>query len=128
MFKGMANLASLMRQAQTIGPKLAEANEKLAHLTATGSAGGGMVEATANGLGELVQIQIEPELLSGDQPDLLQTMIVSAVNQAIAAGRELQAEALQSVTGEMNMPGLDEAMAKLREGLGPDQGSDDDTQ
>ena len=70
MFKGIANIASLLRQAQQMGGKVQAINEQLKSQRARGSAGGGMVEAEVNGLGEVLRIQIDPTLVERGEREM----------------------------------------------------------
>ncbi|MGD9126146.1 MAG: YbaB/EbfC family nucleoid-associated protein [Planctomycetia bacterium] len=113
MFKGLANIGSLMKQAQAMGGKMKELQEELKSRRVTGSAGGGMVEIEINGANEILGCKIDETLLAGGDRELLEDMVVTATNQAITKSKAMHAEAMQSLTGGMNLPGLDEAMAQL---------------
>lgn len=78
-----------------------------------GTAGGGMVEIDVNGLQELLGCRIDEKLSDQSDRELLEDLIVAAVNDALVKSRELQAEAMKSVTGGMELPGLNEALAGL---------------
>ena len=116
MFKGLANLGSLMKQAQEMGGKMKELQEELKSRRTTGSAGGGMVEVEINGANEILSCKIDDALISGGDRELLEDMVVTATNQAIAKAKAMHAEAMQSLTGGLNLPGLDEAMAQINGG------------
>lgn len=120
MFKGMANLGSLMKQAQEMSGKMQELNAQLKSKRATGSSGGGMVEAEVNGLGEVLKVTIEQSLIEKQDRELIEDLIPAAVNQATAKAKQMHAEMMQELTGGMNVPGLDEAMNKLTGGEGPE--------
>lgn len=113
MFKGLANLGSLMKQAQEMGGKMKSLQEELKARRVTGSAGGGMVEIEINGASEILSCKIDETLLAGGDRELLEDMVVTAANQALAKAKAMHAEAMQSLTGGLNLPGLDEAMSKL---------------
>jgi nucleoid-associated protein EbfC len=113
VFKGLANLGSILKQAQQMGGRMQELGEQLKQQRATGSAGGGMVEVEVNGLAEVLRCRIEQQLITQGDRELIEDLVVTAVNQAVAKTKEMHAEAMQSLTGGMSLPGLDEAMEKL---------------
>lgn len=118
MFGQLGNLASLMKQAQQIGGKLEGMSVELKSRRATGHAGGGMVEVEVNGLQEILRCKIDPKLLREEDRELLEDLLVGATNDALVKARQLHAEAMQSLAGGMNLPGLQEAMAGLTGGKG----------
>ncbi|MDA7950110.1 MAG: YbaB/EbfC family nucleoid-associated protein [Pirellulaceae bacterium] len=113
MFKKLSDLASVMKQAGSINEKMQEVTEKLKHERVQGSAGAGMVVAEVNGLGEVLKITIEPDLIAKQDQEMLESLLPAAVNQAVAKSKELHVQAMQSLTGDMNLPGLDEAMSQF---------------
>ena len=118
MFKNIAGLGSLLKQAGQISGKMQGMNEELRAARATGSAGGGMVEIEVNGLVEVLECKIDPQLLAQGDAELLEDLMVGAVNQAVAKAKQLHAEKLQSMTGGIELPGLEDAMGKFF-GQGP---------
>jgi DNA-binding YbaB/EbfC family protein len=78
-----------------------------------GTAGGGLVEIEVNGLSEVLKCRIDPSLIEPGERELLEDLIAAATNQAMAKAKQLHAEALKSLTGNMELPGLEEAMSKL---------------
>ena len=122
MFKGLsqiANLGSMLRQAQQLGSKMQDLNEQLKQKRATGNAGGGMIEVEVNGLGEVIACRIDPELFGQGDREMIEDLLPAAFNQAHAKSRQLHADAMRSLTEGMDMPGLDEALAKMTDGEGP---------
>lgn len=113
MFKGLANLGSLMRQAQQMGSKMKDINEKLKQQRATGSAGGGMVEVEVNGLGEMLKLKIDPMLVDKGDREMIEDLVPAAVNQAQAKAKELHMQAMQSMTDGLDVPGLSDAIAEM---------------
>ena len=113
MFKGLANLGTLLKQAQQIGGQMGQLTEEMRKRRATGTAGGGMVEIEVNGLMEVLRCRIDPQLFAQNDRELLEDLVVAAVNQAIAKGKQLHADAVRGLTGGLSLPGLDEALAKL---------------
>ncbi len=99
-------MGNLMKQVQEMQSKLAEIEDELAGQLVEGSAGGGMVTVVANGKQEIERITIEPDLLTLDEADMLQDMIIAATNQALDASRELRAERMAALTGGLKIPGL----------------------
>jgi nucleoid-associated protein EbfC len=128
VFKGLANLGSLLKHAQQMGGRLQELNEQLKHRRATGTAGGGMVEVEVNGLAEVLACRIEPSLIAGGDRELIEDMVVTAVNQAMAKTKQMHAEAVQSLTGGISLPGLDEAMEKFLGSVPPDDAEEEGRQ
>jgi nucleoid-associated protein EbfC len=112
LFKGITNLAGLLKQAQQVGSRLQQVNEELKVRRATGAAGGGMVEVEVNGLGQVLRLTIDPSLVEMKDRELLEDLIPAATNQALAKAKELHGEIIKEVAGGMNLPGLDEMIAK----------------
>lgn len=113
MFRSLGNLTNLLRQAQQFGGQMEKMTEELKTRRATGVAGGGMVEIEINGLMEVLRCRIEPQLAVGGDRELLEDLVVAAVNQAVAKAKQLHTEALKEITGGLELPGLDAALAKL---------------
>ena len=111
MFKGLANIGTILKQAQQMGGRLQEVNEKLRSLRVSGSAGGGMVEVDANGVGEILSLRIDPQLVEKGEKELLEDLIPAAVNQAFVKAKELSGQQMQELTSGMELPGLDDAIA-----------------
>jgi DNA-binding YbaB/EbfC family protein len=100
----MSNMNQMLRQAQALQRKMAKAQEELAEREVTGSAGGGMVTATATGSGELKGIAINPDAVDPDDVEMLEDMVVAAVAEALRAAKELEAEEMGAITGGMGLP------------------------
>ena len=103
MTKGFGNL---VRQAQQLQAKMLKVQEEMATRTAEASAGGGMVSAVANGKQELVSIKVEKEVVNPDDVEMLQDLIVAAVNAALKKAQEMVAEEMKKLTGGISIPGL----------------------
>lgn len=101
--KGMA---ALMQQAQRMQRKIAKIQEEMAERTAEAEAGGGMVKAVANGKNQVISIHVEKEVVDPAEIEMLQDLIVAAVNQALKKAQEMVEEEMSKVTGGMNIPGL----------------------
>ena len=119
MFKGLANLGALVRGAQAISGRMKDLGEELKKRRATGTAGGGMVEVEINGLVEVLRCRIDPQLIAGGDRELIEDLIATAVNQAIQKAKQLHAEAVRALAGDVAVPGLEEAVSKLMGQEGP---------
>lgn len=100
------NMQEMMKQARKMQEQLAAAQESMKDVTVDASAGGGMVKASVNGDLELVSVTIDPDALDPEDVDLLQDMIVAAVNEAIRGVSEVASEQMSSITGGLNIPGM----------------------
>lgn len=98
-------LGSIMEQAQALQERLGRMQEEAAAKTVEASAGGGMVTVKMNGRLELLEVRIEPAVKDGDV-EMLQDLIVAAVNQAVRHAQELMAEQMKQVTGGLKIPGF----------------------
>jgi DNA-binding YbaB/EbfC family protein len=107
MGKGF-DIGGLFKQAQALQEKLASAQQALAERTVEASAGGGMVTAVVNGKFELMRIRIEPALLEKPDAEMLQDLVVAAVNEAVRAARKMIEEEMGKLTGGLGikLPGL----------------------
>lgn len=103
---GGLDFGAMMQQAQQLQEQMLKAQEEAKHKTVETSAGGGMVTVTMSGGFEVRAIQIDPACIDPKDPTMLQDLIIAALNQAIQKAQELQAGAMQSVTGGLNIPGL----------------------
>ncbi len=97
---------NMMAQLQRLQEEMARAQEQLANETVEVSAGGGMVKAVMTGQQKLVSITIAPEAVDPDDVEMLQDMIVAAVNEALERSQALAAERMGALTGGLNLPGL----------------------
>jgi len=107
----MANtfdLGGLLKQAQALQERLASAQEDLAKRTVEGSAGGGMVTAVVNGRMEVVRVQIDPTLLEAPDREMLQDLVVAAVNSGIQAAQRMMGEEMGKLSGGLGLklPGM----------------------
>ena len=100
------DMNSLMQQAQQMQAKMANIQEDLKSKTATGTAGGGMVTVTANGKSEILSIEIEKEIISVDEKEILQDLITAATNDALRKVKAIGKEEMTKLTGGMNIPGI----------------------
>ena len=102
----MKNMMSMMKQAQKLQAKMVELQAEVGNRTVSAQAGGGMVEAVVNGRQELVSLRIDKEVVSPDDVDMLQDLILAAVNEALNRSREMMAQEMSKLTGGMQIPGL----------------------
>jgi DNA-binding YbaB/EbfC family protein len=82
----------------------------------TGSAGGGMIEIEANGLGEVLRLKIDPVLIERGQREMIEELVPVAINDAVVKARQLHMEAMKSMTDGLDMPGLDDALKQFTGG------------
>ena len=100
------DIKSMMKQAQKLQVKMAEMQAEMGNRTVSAQAGGGVVEATVNGRQELLSLRIDPEVASPDDVEMLQDLILAAVNEALNRSREMMAQEMSKLTGGMQIPGL----------------------
>ena len=100
------DMSNIMAQAQQMQQKMATIQEELKGRTATGSAGGGMVNVTANGKSEILSIEIEKEIINVDEKEMLQDLITAATNDALRKVKAIGKEEMAKLTGGMNIPGV----------------------
>ncbi|WP_419656988.1 nucleoid-associated protein [Desulfosarcina variabilis str. Montpellier] len=101
--KGMGNM---MKQAQKLQSKMLRMQEELASKTVETSAGGGMVAVVANGAQQIVSIKIEKEVVDPDDVEMLEDLVVAAVNDALKQSQEMVSSEMGKITGGMKIPGL----------------------
>ncbi len=99
-------MQQLMKQVQKIQKKIAELQESLAERTVSASAGGGMVTAVVNGRQEVVSIKIDPEIFEAGDREMLEDLVVAAVNEALRRSQEMVQEEMAKITGGLKIPGL----------------------
>ena len=104
--KGMPNMGQLMKQAQQIQTKMAKLQEDLGDRTVEASSGGGMVIVVANGRQEVLSIKIEKEVIDPDDAEMLQDLIMAAVNDALTKAKDMVNEEMGKLTKGMNIPGM----------------------
>lgn len=99
-------LAQIMKQAQMMQQKMAKLQEESAQQTAEATAGGGAVTALVNGKNQLLSLTIKKEAVDPEDVEMLQDLIVAAVNEALAKVHAEMAEQMGKITGGLNIPGL----------------------
>ena len=110
MFKGLGSTASMIKQAQTMGPKMQAKMEELGQKRVTGSAGGGMVTVVASGNNQVLSVNIDPILAEKQDLEMITDLLPAAINDALDKAKQLHMEAMQSVTEDFEMPGNMEGM------------------
>jgi len=100
------NYGKMMKQMQKMQAEMGRVQEELGQEQIEATAGGGMVKAVVNGKQELVSIEIKPEAVDPEETDLLQDMVLAAVNEAMRQAQELAAKKMGALTGGMGLPGL----------------------
>ena len=104
--KGIPNMGNIMKQAQQLQAKMGKIQEELSEKTVEASAGGGMITVVANGKQELISIHIEKEVIDPDDPEMLQDLVLAAVNDALTRAKDMMNQEMGKLTKGMNIPGL----------------------
>jgi nucleoid-associated protein EbfC len=113
MFKGLSNLASMISQARNIGDKMQTVQEELKHKRAWGRAGGDMVQVEVNGLGQVLQVKLDPQFFRDNDQELLEDLLPAAFNDALAKSKELHLQAMESISGGLDLSSVKEMMSKF---------------
>jgi DNA-binding YbaB/EbfC family protein len=95
-----------MKQAQQMQARIAELQGEMAERREEATAGGGVVTAVANGRGELVDLKISPEVVRAEEVEMLQDLVLAAVNESLRKAKEAMEEEVKKVTGGLGLPGL----------------------
>ncbi len=102
----MTKLKNLMQQAEKVQAVLSQIQEELAKKRVTASSGGGMVTVTADGQQNIVDLKIDPEVVDQQDVEMLEDLILAAVNEAKRKSQEVAAEEMKKLTGNLSIPGL----------------------
>jgi DNA-binding YbaB/EbfC family protein len=97
---------SILRQAQQLQAKLAKAEEELGSMSVEASSGGGAVKVVMDGHQKVHSVEISPEVVAAGDVELLQDLVMTAVNEATTKSQELVSKHLSGLTGGLNIPGL----------------------
>ena len=97
---------NLMKQAQQMQQRMMEIQEELAYHTVEATAGGGMVTAAVNGQQELVSLNISPDVVDPEDVEMLEDLVLAAVNEARQQAQELMTQEMSKLTGGVKIPGL----------------------
>jgi len=103
---GMPNMQGMMKQIQQMQEQMAKVQAELEQKTVTADAGGGMVKVTANGRQQIVKIEIEQEVIKPEEKDILEDLVVAAVNKALEQAGAMAQQEMQKVTQGMIPPGM----------------------
>jgi len=118
-FSNLANLGSLMKQAQEMGGRMQAMQEELRAKRATGAAGGGLIEVDVNGLAEVLAVRIDPTLIEKQEREMIEDLLPAAFNAAQQKARQMHAESMQAIAGGLPIDGLQDALSQLSGGLDP---------
>lgn len=102
----MGGMAGLMKQANQMQMKMKKMQEELATREFTGTSGGGAVTARVNGENKVLSLAIDPEVLKAGDAEMLQDMVVSALNEALKTAKDTSSQEMSKITGGMNLPGF----------------------
>jgi hypothetical protein len=102
----MKSMGNMMKQAQKLQAKMMKMQEELAERTVETASGGGMVKVVANGKQQILSIRIEKEVVDPDDVEMLQDLVIAAVNDALAKSQEMVSSEMGKLTGGLNIPGL----------------------
>jgi len=102
----MKSMGKMMKQAQQLQSKMLKLQEEMADKTIETSSGGGMVKVVANGRQQVLSIQIEKEVVDPDDVEMLQDLILAAINDALIKSQEMATQEMSKLTGGINIPGL----------------------
>lgn len=103
---GMGGMGKMMNQLKKMQTQIAELQERAGTIVASASAGGGMVEAVANGKQELIKIEIQKEAVNPEDVEMLQDMIIVAVNESLKKAQAAVNDEMSKITGGVKIPGL----------------------
>jgi len=102
----MKGMGKMMKQAQQLQSKMLKLQEEMADKTVETTSGGGMVKVVANGRQQVLSIQIEKEVVDPDDVEMLQDLILAAINDALIKSQEMATQEMSKLTGGLNIPGL----------------------
>lgn len=105
-FGGLGNMAGIFKQAQEIQAKMSQVQEELAQKTVEASSGGGMVRVVVNGQLVVSSVKIDPSVVNPQEMEMLEDLVLAAVNEGLRRAREMAAEEMSKVTGGLKVPGL----------------------
>jgi nucleoid-associated protein EbfC len=102
----IGGMGNLLKQAQEMQARMAKIQEELGQKTVQGSAGGGMVQVTVNGQFNLTALKIEASVINADEKEMLEDLILAAVNDGMRKARDLVSTEMGKLTGGLKIPGL----------------------
>jgi DNA-binding YbaB/EbfC family protein len=103
---GQPNMQNMMKQVQKMQAAMARVQEELEQKLISAESGGGMVKVTANGKQQILKIEINKEVVNPDDKEMLEDLVLTAVNQALEKSSTLATEEMNKVTGGMKLPGM----------------------
>ncbi|MGI6553966.1 MAG: YbaB/EbfC family nucleoid-associated protein [Bacillota bacterium] len=103
---GMGNMNKMMKQVQKMQAQMAKLQEELEERVVEASAGGEAVTVKVNGKQEVLEIKIDPDVVDPDDVEMLEDLVLAAVNEALRSAQEMVASEMGKITGGMNIPGL----------------------
>lgn len=106
MAKGIGGMGNLLKQAQEMQARISKIQEELGQKTVEGSSGGGMVQVTVNGQLNLCGVKIDPTVINATEKEMLEDLVLAAVNDGMRKAREMMATEMSKVTGGFKIPGL----------------------
>jgi len=104
--KGIPNMGEILKQAQQFQAKMSKIQEELGGQTVEASSGGGMVTVVANGKQEIVSVAIDPEVIDPQDREMLQDLVIAAVNDALGKAKAMMQEEMGKLTKGMGIPGI----------------------
>ena len=102
----MQSIGDIMGQMRTMQEKMTNIQEELARRTVTASSGGGMVTVVCNGKQEILSITVEKAIVSPEDTEMLEDLVLTAVNEALRLSREMMTQEMSALAGGLNIPGL----------------------
>lgn len=102
----LGNLGNLVKQAQEMQKKVQTLQEEMANEKVSASAGGGLVTVTANGQQKIVSVEIDKDVVDPEDVEMLEDLVLVAVNEALGRAQELMNERMGQIAGNLNIPGL----------------------
>jgi nucleoid-associated protein EbfC len=106
MAKGIGGMGNLLKQAQEMQSRISKIQEELGQKTVEGSSGGGMVQVTVNGQFNLSGVKIDPTVINSTEKEMLEDLVLAAVNDGMRKARDMVATEMSKVTGGFKIPGL----------------------
>lgn len=103
---GMGNMGQMLKQAQKMQEDMAKLNDELSQREVTATVGGGAVSVTANGKKEISEIKISPSAVDPQDVEMLQDLVLAAVNEALRKAEEMAGAEMAKITGGLNLPGM----------------------
>ena len=104
--KNIPNMGNMLKKAQELQQKMAKLQEELGEKTVEASSGGGMVAVVANGKQEIVSIKIDPEVVDAHDVEMLEDLVLAAINDALYQAKQLMSEEMSQLTGGVKIPGI----------------------